>query len=404
MVTDAIAPYHRGGKEQRYAEIAPRLGAYASVRVYTMKWWEGPATIERDGVTYQAITPLLPLYRHGRRSVRQAIVFAIACARLLFCPFDAIEADHMPYLQLFVLKAVTLIKRKRLVVTWHEVWGAAAWQAYIGRAGRAAWWIERASMRLPDVIVAASPETAQRLRRFVPERVSIISAPNGIDVASVASVPATRDVFDVVSVGRMIRHKRFDLLLDAIAILARDGLELRCQIVGDGPEREALELQAHRLGISERITIKTAIIAHDEVLSLVKGARAFVLPSEREGFGIAALEALACGVPVITTSCPDNLSQHLVRRSRDGVVCEHTAAALAVALERICTHARDDRAVDEWVAEYDWSKTVDRVASALLGDAIVEPRLPTQPLGCHLQVKPSVEETRDCAPAIDCVM
>lgn len=45
MVTDAIAPYHHGGKEQRYDELAARLTQYADVHVYTMRWWRsGPRT------------------------------------------------------------------------------------------------------------------------------------------------------------------------------------------------------------------------------------------------------------------------------------------------------------------------------------------------------------------------
>ena len=58
-----------------------------------------------------------------------------------------------------------------------------------------------------------------------------------------------------------------------------------------------------------------------EVYALLKASRVAVFPSAREGFGIAVLEALACGVPVVTTSAPANLARHLVTRASQGTVC-----------------------------------------------------------------------------------
>jgi hypothetical protein len=90
-------------------------------------------------------------------------LFAACCLRLLFARFDVIEADHMPYLQLFPLRIVASLRRKRLVVTWHECWGPDYWRSYLGHPGRVGWLIESAAMRLPDSIIAASPQTAARL-------------------------------------------------------------------------------------------------------------------------------------------------------------------------------------------------------------------------------------------------
>jgi len=367
MVTDAIAPYHRGGKEQRYAEIAPRLTRYADVHVYTMHWWPGPRTIERDGVTYHAIAPLLPLYRHGRRSITQALVFAAACLRLLFVRFDALEADHMPYLQLFVLRLVTWLRRKRLVVTWHEVWGPGAWRDYLGRPGRIAWWIERQAMRLPDAIIAASAQTADRLGTHVGRRESVVAAPNGIDVDRIREVTPCAEEIDVLGIGRLLKHKRFDLLLESIALLKAEGLALRCTILGDGPERQHLCQQAAELGIAELVDLRSPIVPYHDVLSLIKGSRVFVLASEREGFGIAALEAIACGVPVVTTSAPDNLASHLVSESLQGVVCEPTAPEIARAVRSLIDQASNDRTAGAWVRGYDWSATAERAAELLVG-------------------------------------
>ena len=124
LVVDAVFPYHFGGREIRYHELARRLGQSVSMHVYTMQWWAGPRTLADGDVTFHAISRLHPLYANGRRSLRQAVFFALACIRLLHAPFDVLEADHMPYLQIMVLRAIASLRRKRFLVTWHEVWGA----------------------------------------------------------------------------------------------------------------------------------------------------------------------------------------------------------------------------------------------------------------------------------------
>lgn len=372
IVTDAIGPYHRGGKEQRYQAIIPRLAERLDVHVYTMHWWSGPRTVTRDGATYHAICGHRPLYQGGRRSVAQALVFALSCLKLLWARFDVLEADHVPYLQLFVLKFVAAIRGRRLVVSWNEVWDRRQWRAYLGPAGTLAWRVERLAMRLPDCIIAISPETGERLRARVRDKPVIVAAP-GIDLDEAQQVAPAEDAVDIVSVGRLLPHKRFDLLLDCLALLADRGLPLRCRIIGDGPQRQELESQVRRLGIEDQVEFRAGVPS-DELLSYVKASRLFVFPSEREGFGIAVLEAIACGIPVITTSAPHNLAQHLVSRSARGIVCAPAVSALADAVETALKAAPAPTAgvlgettslVDDWIREYDWGTVAATIALAL---------------------------------------
>lgn len=365
LVTDAIYPYFRGGKEVRYSELARRLAERADVHVYTMKWWQGGSTIVRDGVTFHAICPLVPLYSGERRSVRQALLFALSCLRLLGRRFDAIEADHMPYIQLFPLKLVARLRRKRLVVTWHEYWGPDYWREYMGAAGRVGWWFENAAMRLPDGIIAASAGTAARLRDRLGDRVPVTVAPNGVDLDLIESAEPAADPTDLVVVGRMLSHKRIDLLIDTVALLRADGVDVTCRIIGDGPERSALHAQAADLGVTDLIDFRHDVPSHREVYGLLKAARAFVFPSEREGFGIAVLEALACGLPVVTTSAPDNLAQFLISESGRGIVCDADAVALAASVRRVLDHPSTPTE-REWLSDFDWDAVADRVAGAVL--------------------------------------
>ncbi len=369
FVSDAIYPYHRGGKELRYHELARRLAGRAEVHVYTMRWWAGPRARVADGVTFHAISPLIPLYAGGRRSMRQAVGFALACLRLLGCRFDVLEADHMPYLQIFVLRLVATVRRKRFVVTWHEVWDAGYWRQYLGWAGPAAWLTQWLAMRLPDHIIAASPQTADRLRAVLGARASITVAPNGIDLDAVRGCRPDRSASDLVVVSRLVAHKRVGMLLDVVALLHAQGMPVTCRVIGDGPERPALRAQARALGVDHAVEFRHDVAEQQEVYALMKAAKVFVFPSAREGFGISVLEALACGLNVVTTSDPDNLARHLAARSAHGVICDPSAAAVAEATARLLAGpgprpGRERCDADPWLADYDWDAMTDRVAGA----------------------------------------
>jgi glycosyltransferase involved in cell wall biosynthesis len=284
--------------------------------------------------------------------------------------FDVLEADHIPYLPILTLRLVATLRRKPLVVTWHEVWGRAAWQEYLGRPlGSAAWFTEWLAMRLPDHIIAASPQTADRLRAIIGTRVPITVAPNGIDPDAVRDIEPDPATTDVVVVGRLLGHKRIDMLLDAVALLHAGGTPMTCRIVGDGPERAKLHDQARALGIGHAIDFRHDVAEQKDLYALVKAGTVFVSPSAREGFGIAVLEALACGLPVITTSAPDNLARHLAARSPGSVICDPTAAAIAAAVREMLAQGASRPACDpdlasSWLAGYTWDAITDLVAGA----------------------------------------
>lgn len=372
IVSDAIFPYHRGGKELRYHELIQRLSNYADIDIYTMQWWDGPADLQADGACLHAISPLIPLYVNERRSLMQALRFGLACFRLLWYDFDVLEADHIPFFQVLVLRLVTAIKRKPLIVTWHEVWGRAYWREYLGAMGFAAWLIEELAMRAPDHIIAASPQTAGRLRGSVGERKLITVVPNGIDLDEVEGAYPHSSPTDLAVVGRLMKHKRVDMLLESVALLLAQGLPLTCRVIGNGPEQSDLHEKAEQLSIAHLVDFRHDVTEQKDVYGMLKAATVCVFPSSREGFGIAVLEALACGVPVITTSAPDNMAQHLVVESARGVVCDPTPEALAHAMRTVITG--DDGGIgetDSWLTEYSWDTAAAKVARVLSADPAV---------------------------------
>lgn len=357
-------PHSRGGREFRYQALLPKLAEHVDIHVYTMRWWTGPKCYIEDGVTFHAICPLLPMYRRsGRRSIIQGVVFALFCLRLLTCRFDVLDVDQIPYFHLFPIRLIATIRRKLLIATWHEVWGPSAWKQYLKWIGWLAWFVEAASFRLPDHIVAASAQTSARLREFLGKRASIITLPNGVDIEAIAEVPASPLKVDVVTVGRLIEHKRVHVLLEAIASLHARGIYATCRIIGDGPDRLALQQQAQMLGIDSAVEFRYDVVEQKELYSLIKASRLFVSLSVREGFGIAVLEAITCGVRVLTTTAPDNLAQYLSIRYSLGSVCGTSVTEVTDAIVHILAQPDPGNSLstDSWVAEYSWETIVHRI-------------------------------------------
>jgi colanic acid/amylovoran biosynthesis glycosyltransferase len=104
----------------------------------------------------------------------------------------------------------------------------------------------------------------------------------------------------ILCVGRLVPLKGQLLLIEAVAELIADGHDLRVELVGDGPMRSQLERAAKELGI-ERCVELTGALAHPEVLERVRRADVFCLPSFAEGVPVVLMEAMALGVPVLTT-------------------------------------------------------------------------------------------------------
>ncbi len=371
LVSDAIYPYFRGGKESRYHELSIRLSRRADVHIFTMKWWDGPSTRREGDVTLHAASRLYAMYTGQRRSFQEAIFFALGCLRLLWFRFDVLEADQFPNFHIFTLRLVAWIRRKPLTVTWHEVWGRNYWPQYLGsRKAKLAWFVEWLSMRLPDHLIAASDQTAARLRAILGDRASISVVPNGIDLDGIRNSYPDAAKVDLVTIGRFMPHKKIDVLLDTVALLHASGLPVTCRIIGDGPMREALHAQAQRLGIEAAVDFRHDVWEQKDVYALMKAARVAVFPTIREGFGIAVLEAIACGLPVVTTSAPDNLAQYLVAQSSAGVVCAPKTEDIADAVRLLLAQPEEESSGtaanrDEWLADHGWDAAADQVAKVL---------------------------------------
>lgn len=132
------------------------------------------------------------------------------------------------------------------------------------------------------------------------------------------------DTLNLVSVGRLVHQKGFDLLLDAFSKLNNKNIKLT--IIGDGPLREELEAIAKNLDIDERVSFLGFV---KDPYKIIRDSDAFILPSRYEGFPNIVLEALACGTPVIATPAPGGIKEIL--SNRDECVISESISGVSLA-------------------------------------------------------------------------
>lgn len=363
FVYDVIYPYVKGGVEKRIRELAGRLSARGhEVHIVGMKYWEGPDILEIDGITLHGICPAQPLYADGRRTIREAIWFSIRLLPFLNREeFDIIDCQQFPYFPCFPVKLAAVLKKKPFVITWHEVW-SDYWYEYLGWKGAFGKMTERLVAGLTPNSISVSGTTAKKLRRLgVRDEVRII--PNGIDPGHMRSVPPSTQSSDIIFVGRLIKEKHVDVLVRAFATILPEFPHLTLLVLGDGPERETITNLIKDLAIKDRILLKPFTDSHDEVISLMKSSHICVIPSTREGFGIAALEALACGLPVVTVDHQDNAICELITEEtgfRSSLSAEDLAGKIQDALSR---YPAMKPACITSAEVYDWDRIVDDVES-----------------------------------------
>ena len=177
--------------------------------------------------------------------------------------------------------------------------------------------------------------TARALSYFSPQiqlRGCVIPNPSpSVDIHEHSSGKVL-DKPSLIAVGRLEEQKGFDLLLQAFAKLKDRYPEWKLIVLGEGSLRSELESLRNQLGLAERVDFRGVVKnPHD----FLKQADIFVMSSRFEGFPNALCEAMACGLPVISTDCPSG-PREIIREDIDGIlVPNEDVSALAAAMERL---------------------------------------------------------------------
>ena len=305
----------------------------------------------------------------------------LGLAYFVKCIQQAKHADvihlHAPNM-LGALASLFIGKRPRLLVHWHS---DVVNKGLLGKLTRP---LETALLRRADTIVATSEVYAEASDALRPYRKKIQVVPIGVpDINSAAQSlsgsttadplpPALQRVLQgkklILSVGRLVPYKGFDVLIRAARHLTDDALVV---IVGGGPLKDELQTNIDAAGAADRVVL-AGRLSDAALQTLFSSAQLYCMPStyRAEAFGVVLLEAMAYGVPVVATEIPGSAVPWVNAHGVSGVnVPVNDPKALAVACNDILA-SREKHAMfaqgarRRFVSEFTEEESVRKMMSA----------------------------------------
>ena len=186
-------------------------------------------------------------------------------------------------------------------------------------------------------IFAVSQNIADKLKAFMPEYANKIEGlHNLVDTVSIKEYAEKEpeqhfcgDTFNIVSCGRLNKDKGFDLAIKACKSLLEKGLNIKWYVLGGGPEEASLKNQAKECGVKDTIIFLGSCI---NPYPYMKQADLFVQSSRIEAFGLTITEALALGVPVVSTKTDGGTE--IITDGENGILCDISWESIESAVER----------------------------------------------------------------------
>ena len=351
-----------GGSETYLQRIGAQLAA-SGVEV-TLRTARYPGAARREVIDGVRINRA-----GGRYSVYVWALLAMAAARLGLGPLRRVRPDVVVDTQNGLPFMARLIYGRRVAVLVHhchrEQWPVAGW--FFGRLG---WfvesWLSPRLHRHNQYVTVSLPSARDLVGLDVDgERIAVVR--NGLDEAPVASLDGPRSVTPrVLVLSRLVPHKQIEDALTATAELRPSIPDLHLEIVGGGWWSERLTDHAARLGISDAVTFHGHI---DDVAKhhVIQQAWVHVLPSRKEGWGLAVIEAAQHAVPTIGYRSSGGLADSIIDGVTGVLVDGHDE--LVDRLQQLLTDPvlRDQLGAKAQArsAEFSWRQSADAMRSVL---------------------------------------
>jgi glycosyltransferase involved in cell wall biosynthesis len=361
-VTATFRPYQGGTGNVCYYHARELARRGHAVDVFTAAMRGAPRTELADGMHIHRLPALLQI---GNAPILPGLVSALR-------GFDLIHLHYPFILGAEMARAASALYHAPLVISFHN--------DLIGDGTRAAILAlyQRASAALTVssaarvCAVSLDHYHASNLGQALGNRREVaVELPNGVDVdhfcpsgpaadlAAYGIPPDARVALFVAALDRAHHFKRLDRLLQAAKHLPP---EVYLLVVGDGDLRAGYEQEAHALGLTGRIVF-VGSVGHEAMPPLFRAAHLTVMPSTPpESFGLALVESLACGTPVIAANIPG--VRTVVEHGSDGLLVDAgDPAALAAAIQQILA----DEATRQAMGQRGRAKVQARYAWPVIG-------------------------------------
>jgi glycosyltransferase involved in cell wall biosynthesis len=210
---------------------------------------------------------------------------------------------------------------------------------------------------IPFCVISESTRDDLIERGFSESSIEVIHCGIDHDVYHVDPSVSKSEEPTILYLGRLKKYKSVQHLIAAFAKLVPRMPTARLVIVGDGDYRQALELLARKLGVSERVTF-TGFISSDEKVHYLQRAWVAVCPSLKEGWGLTNIEANACGTVVVAANVPG--LRDSVDHGTNGYLYPHgdisvLAQQLTTLLHEPASRKHLEQGAIEWARQFDWN-------------------------------------------------
>ena len=341
IVYDCLYPYTVGGGERWYRSLAEELASRGHDVTYLTRqlWPVGDSPDAPPGVSVVAVCGGGAEYTiGGRRRISAPFRFGAGVLRHLLGNRDRYDVIHtcgLPYLSLLAARLAEKLGGPPVVTDWLEVWSRSFWIESLGPLlGRLGIAVQRFCLFATGPAFTFAEMTAKRMQELGYRGEPVVQRGLYGDSTDVVAIDEHVREPRVVYLGRHVREKRVGAIPAAIARARQEIPEVRATIFGDGPERPALLGEIDRLGLGS-VVEAPGFMPWPVIEEELRRASCLLLPSTREGYGLAVVEAAARGVPSVVTRAPDNSATELVREGENGFVIEGAdAETLGAAIVR----------------------------------------------------------------------
>jgi len=374
VATVASFLYHRLSASERYLpeliSVPMPAGTEVNVRMsHPDSWFSGiQVKKKRDGIPYREIGAFLAEFEFQRYRPRPALTKKLE-------KYDLVQvvagAPNWAYLTKNIsapvaLQVATLIETEREGKYQEEAFPLRLWRHGMTKIAA---WMERQVPSMVDAIFVENQWMYEHYRQNHPDA-NVHFAPPGVDTSTYHPAEETNDDAYILSVGRFSDpRKNVELLFEAYHRLRqRRPNAPRLVLAGLAGPRESAWATAKSLGITDHIDVHVEV-PEEKLVRLYRNASLFVLSSKEEGLGLVIAEAMASGIPVVSTDCggpstlveegetgyltpvgnPEALAERMEKILRDP---EHARALGRRGRERIESHFSEEAAGEKFLSVY----------------------------------------------------